>query len=118
MQVNNNLRAIEALDSTSPVDIQVGDCTVTGKLNAYFGDLSLLTKFYAGTPSALNSRVFKNNQAIIFDVPRATYRGGGNPAVSGKNTDVMVPLDYQASYDSVTGAHLLINRMEYLEATN
>lgn len=116
LNINNNLRQIEAVDSTSPVDIQMGECTVSGRLNAYFGSNSLLTKFYAGTPSAVNSRVYKNNQAIILDVPRATYRGGGNPAVTGKNTDVMIPLDYQASIDTVTNAHVLINRMEYVES--
>jgi Phage tail tube protein len=118
IQINNNLRAIDAIDSVSPVDIQFGDCTVTGKLMAYFGSLFLLNKFYAGTPTSLNSRIFKNSQAVIIDVPRATYRGGGSPAVSGKNTDVNLSLDYQASYDQLTGAHLTMNRMEYVESLN
>ena len=114
--INNNERQIEAVDQTSPQDIQLGENSVSGRINAYFGSNYLLAKFYAGTPSSINSRVYKNNQAIIWDVPRATYRGGGNPQVSGKNTDVMIPLDYTGSYDSLTGAQVLMNRMEYVES--
>jgi hypothetical protein len=77
--------------------------------------LDLYTKFQNGTPTSLSSIVTKNGQAIIFDVPRATYRGGGNPATTGKNTDVMIPLDYQASIDTVTNAHALAHRLEYFE---
>ncbi len=115
MSINNNLRGLEAVDSTSPVDIQFGECAVTGKLNAYFGDANLYNKFQNGTPSSLSSRVAKNGQATIFEVPRATYRGGGNPDVTGKNTDVMISLDYQASYDALTAAHVTLSRLEYVE---
>lgn len=116
LNINNNMRQIEAVDYTSPQDIQLGENSISGRLNAYFGSDALLTKFYAGTPSSLNSRIFKNNQAIIFDVPVATYRGGGNPQVTGKNTDVMIPLEYTASLDVLTNAQVLINRMEYVES--
>jgi hypothetical protein len=118
VNINNNLRQVEALDNQSPVDIREGEFTVTGRLNPYFGSNALLTKFYAGTPTSLNSRIFRSNQAVIFDVPRAVYRGGGNPSASGKNTDVMLPLDYQASLDTTLNAHLIINRAEYAEATS
>jgi hypothetical protein len=63
----------------------------------------------------LRSIVAKNGQAVIFDVPRATYRGGGNPATTGKNTDIMLSLDYQASIDTLTNAHALMHRLEYFE---
>lgn len=118
IQVNNNLRTLEAVDSTSPVDIQFGECTVTGKMSCYFGSQSLLDKFFAGTASSINARVYKNSQAVIFDVPRVIYRGDGNPVVTGKNTDVMLPFDFQASYDSVTGAQITMSRLEYVETTS
>lgn len=118
VQINNNTRVREAVDSVSPVDIQLGECTVTGKMSAYFGSQTLLDKFFQGTPSAINARVYKNNQGMVFDVPRATYRGDGNPVVTGKNTDVMLPFDFQASYDTLTGAHITLSRLEYVEATS
>lgn len=115
VNVNNNIRQIEALDQASPVDLEPGECQVTGRINAYFGNNALLTKFYAGTPTALNVSFQRDGQAVIFDVPRATYRGGGNPGPSAKNTDVMIPLDYQASFDPLFNAHLIISRFEYFE---
>lgn len=115
ININNNLRQLEAVDSQSPVDIQAGECTVTGRFTSYFGSSTVLAKFYSGAATALNARVNKDNQAVLFDVPRAVYRGGGNPGVQGKNQDVVLALDYQASLDTTMNALLLINRAEYYE---
>jgi hypothetical protein len=111
-QIANNQRTIESADQTAPVGVNSGDCTVTGKINTYFGSDSLLAKLYAGTATSINSRVTKTSQALIYSFPRVTYRGGA-PQAQGKNTDVMLPLDWQASYDSTTGAQIVINRLEY-----
>jgi hypothetical protein len=113
--VANNTRAIEAVDSTSPVAIVPGECKVTGKMSTYFGSDTELAAFYAGTTRPINCRVNKSNQALVFQVPRATYRGGGNPAATAKNTDVMADFDYQASFDAATNAHIVIDRIEYYE---
>jgi Phage tail tube protein len=113
--INNNLRTIESVDSTSPVAIREGECTVTGDMNTYFGSDTELAAFYAGTTRPINTRVAKANQAIIFQVPRATYKSGGNPSATAKNTDVMAKFSYQASVDTVTNAHIIIDRFEYYE---
>lgn len=115
MQISNNLRKIECVDDDAPVDLNEGEFSVTGRINGYFGSGAIYTKFLAGTPTALNSIVEKNSQAVIFDVPRATYRGG-SPAVTGKNTDVMLPLDWQASAETTYfNASYIVNRLEYVE---
>lgn len=113
--IENNLRTIESVDSTAPVAVREGECKVTGKMNTYFGSDTELAAFYAGTQRPINTRVAKNGQAVIFQVPRATYRGGGNPNATGKNTDVMADFDFQASYDTSTAAHIMIDRVEYFE---
>lgn len=113
--INNNLRTNESVDEASPVAVREGECTVTGTLNTYFGDNAMLAKFYAGTPSSLASRVDKNGQALIFAFPRVTYRGDGNPNATAKNTDVMLPLQWQASKDSLIGAHATLDRLPYFE---
>lgn len=113
--INNNLRTIEAVDSSSPVAVREGECTVTGKMSTYFGSDTELAAFYAGTTRPINCRVNKASQALVFQVPRATYRGGGNPSASAKNTDVMADFDFQASYDSTTAAHIIVDRLEYYE---
>lgn len=115
ISINNNNRALDAVDSQGPVAINMGECLVTGKFETYFGSLGELTKFYNNTATSINARVAKNSQALIFQVPRAQYRGGGNPAASGKNTDVMCSFDYQASEDSLTSAHVILDRVPYFE---
>jgi hypothetical protein len=113
--IDNNLRTIEAVDSTAPVAVREGECKVTGKMSTYFGSDTELAAFYNGTTRPINTRVAKNSQALIFAVPRATYRGGGNPSASAKNTDVMCDFDFQASIDTTTNAHIILDRLEYYE---
>jgi hypothetical protein len=114
-QINNNLRQIEAVDSQSPVGVREGECTVTGKIETYFGDNALLTKFYNGTATAINSRVTKNSQALIYQIPRAVIRTDANPQATAKNTDVMLNASWQASIDTDTNAHVMCDRIPYYE---
>lgn len=113
VSINNNLRTLESIDETSPVAVAEGECTVSGTINTYFGSKDVLEKFYNGTVTSLNSRIAKNNQAIIVQIPRATLRGGGTPQVTGKNTDTMASFEFSGSYDSETGASIVMDRMEY-----
>lgn len=113
--INNNLRTNESVDEASPVAVREGECTVTGTINTYFGDNSLLTKFYAGTASSLASRVDKGGQALVFAFPRVTYRSEGNPNATGKNTDVMLSLSWAASKDALIGCHASLDRLPYFE---
>ena len=114
-KINNNLRQVDDVGSTSPVAVREGECTVTTKTDTYFGDDTLLTKYYNGTATSLNSRVQKNSQAVIFTFPRVTYRGGGNPNAGSKNADVMLPLEGQASVDTTTSSHVSCDRFDYYE---
>ncbi|MEY9744314.1 hypothetical protein ABIF65_003688 [Bradyrhizobium japonicum] len=115
LQINNNLRSRDAVDSDAPVDIADGECTVTGKLTTYFGSKDEVEAFYNGTPRAINTRVTKNGQTLFFQIPRAVYRGGGNPQATAKNTDVMADFDWQASQDVATNAHVILDRLPYVE---
>lgn len=113
--INNNLRTNESIDESSPVAVRDGECTVTGRVNTYFGDDVLLSKFYSGDPTSLVCRTQRNSQAIIWTFPRATYRADGNPQASQKNTDVMLPLGFQSSKDTLTSAHVTLDRVPYYE---
>jgi len=115
LSIKNNLRQRDCLNSGTPVSIVNGACDVTGSYSGYFGDLTLMNKFLAGTLTSISAAILKNNQAVVFDVPAATYNGGATPQVSGENTDVMQELQFMASYDAMTGAQIQINRFEYLE---
>lgn len=113
--VNNNLRVNTAVGSLGGVDIGSGECAVGVSLETYFGSSAMLAKLLSGDPSNLNLRIAKGSRAIVFGVPRLTFTDG-SPSAGAKNQDVMVPLSSMASYDSTTGAHILIDRLEYWEA--
>lgn len=115
VQIDNNLRALDAVDSDAPVAINDGECGVTGKMTTYFGSAAEVQAFYDGTPRPINARVAKNGQALIYQIPRATYRSGGNPSASAKNTDVMADFNYEGSKDTLTNAHVLLDRVPYFE---
>lgn len=117
LSVQNNLRAKGAIrgdGNVGPVDIGKGKFNVSVTAETYFGSNALLTKLFAGTPTNINARIAKNGQALIFGVPRITF-GEGSPNASGEDQDVMLSLTATASRDSLTDAHLLLDRLEYFE---
>ncbi len=115
LKINNNQRPIEDVTASAPQGILDGECTVDGTLETYFGSRSILTRFFAGTVTSLNSRVQKDSQAVVFQIPRATLNGGGRPNATGKNTDVMQQFTFSASKDTDTSAHVVIDRLPYYE---
>lgn len=116
LNFSNNLRTVEAIDSTSPVAVNPGQFEATGTIETYFGDNTILSKFYNGVQTAINTRVAKNSQAVIFQLPRVTLTGKGSPNASGKNQDIMTAFDYTSSVDTaLTGVAAQLERFEYFE---
>lgn len=113
--IDNGLRSLAALDSQSPVAVNEGECSVTGNISTYFGSNSLLAKRYLGTITNVNARVTKDSQALVFQFPRVTFRGGGDPNATGKNTDIELGMDFTASMDTLTSSHVLLDRLPYIE---
>ncbi|BAI71472.1 hypothetical protein AZL_020410 [Azospirillum sp. B510] len=116
--IANNLRAIDAAAdgedfAPASVDVVDGSCDVTVELDTHFGNADLLAKVSQATPTAINTRLQKGTQALVWDAPRLIPKEG-DPNVSGKNTDVMLPVKLTASKDAVTGAQLIVNRFEFV----
>jgi len=119
INLNNNSTMVESIDAQAAQGITGHSVEVTGTLNDYFGDNTLLTKYFAGTATSLACYVYNSavNQAILFHVPRIIYAGDGNPNASGRNVDVMLPLSFTASKDeTVTNAMIWFQRFAYVEA--
>lgn len=115
--VNNNARNKDALrddDKLGPVGINLGDCQVTLQMDTYFGSPVQYQAYLAGTPTNVACVLRKNGQATIFALPRVT-RTDGAPSAGGKNQDVMLPFQAQATRDPLTGAHIILDRLEYYE---
>lgn len=117
LTINNNQTLTNSIDSGDAVDVVGHECTVTGTMETYFGDDTLLAKYYAGTPTALNCAIAKGVQMLVLDLPRVIYNANGSPNAAGKNQDVTLPLGFRASKDeSLTNALITLNRFEYYEA--
>lgn len=114
LSITNNLRMIDAVDSTTAVDIGSGSQDVTAQVETYFGDNALLTKVLAMTPTNLNWRLTKGTQALVFGLPRVTPMSG-TPNATGRNQDAMISLALQASKDTTTGYQLMLDRIEYFD---
>ena len=107
--VNNNLRALDGIGSRGPLDINQGSMMIEGTMEAYFEDLALLNKFYNHTASSFSMRLTDaGGKVMIVTFPRLYY-SEGNPPASGINTDVMLPMKFQAIYDSVTACQIQVD---------
>jgi hypothetical protein len=114
VDVANNLRPITAVGSVGAVSIGAGEVGVTGSLETYFGDNTLVAAQFAGTIGAIAARATANNQAVCWTLPRVIF-GEGSPNAGGKNQDVVLPLTFTASADSTTSSEFDIQRLEYFE---
>jgi Phage tail tube protein len=86
--LNNNLARQTAVGTLGAVGTRDGELALSGTLNAYFGDLSLLNKVLNDTVTSLmfrSGRSDGNRESILIDVPQAKLEG--TAPVSGKNAD-------------------------------
>lgn len=110
-EIQNNLRARPAVGVLGASSIGVGRVQVSGTFNTYFNSNAEYTKFINATATSLAFNVVDgagNQYQILF--PRIRYTGG-NPNASGVDTDVVLPLEFTAFRDSVTGATVRITRV-------
>lgn len=110
LSIANNLRAQPILASLTPDGIGYGRFNVTGTLEAYFADATLLTKYLNNTQSSLRvSLTDTAGNAYVIDLPAIRYTDGETP-VDGNDQDVTVRLPFQAILDTTTSKTLRISR--------
>ena len=111
IDLQNNLREIDAVGTLGLVDVGVGKLGLTGKMSTYFGSSALYQKYLSGTETSLVLRLQKDGQAIVITLPRVKFEKGTVTA-QGENQDVMAELDFRALRDSLTDATVQIDRLE------
>jgi hypothetical protein len=108
LNINNNLRFNDAIGNLYPDAIGMGECVISGTVVVYFKDNALLTKFQNHTASALTFDMIYDNAGTPtgyhVNLPKVQY-SDGNADVSGKNSDLMQTLNFQAIADP--GAFLM-----------
>lgn len=114
--VNNNIRAQQAIGSVGAVGTGNGEFTVTGTLECYFGDKSIYDKVLNNTLTSFDMRVGRtdgNRESILFDFPSIKLASGA-PSVSGKNSDVMISAAFTAIMDATKLYTMSAARFWYL----
>lgn len=119
INLSNNLRPRDAVGVLGPASIGTGRCNVTGSLNTYFGDETYYNKLINSTLTSLTLafRDQENSKGELWDMPRVKYSSGA-PDVSGIDTDIFAPLEFQALGDP-TGSipyTVQVNVFDYLPA--
>lgn len=115
LDLNNNLARQTAIGTLGAVGTRNGEIQMSGTLNAYFGDVSLLNKVLNDTPTSIMLRVGRsdgNRESILFDVPQCKLEG--TAPVTGKNADRMFNGKYDAYMHPVMGFTLSAGRYWYL----
>jgi hypothetical protein len=113
--INNNLGEQKAVNSIYPVGVRNGEISVSGNLNAYFGDISLLSKVLSDTDTSLMFRAGRtdgNRESILIDIPAAKL--SGTSPVEAKNQDRMFTGTYAAKMHATLGYTITAQRYWYL----
>jgi hypothetical protein len=111
LDVDNALRAQEAIGTLGAVGIGSGTLSVSGTMEVYLADGTLYDKFVANTASSISwSAVDGSGNGYVFTLPKIKYSDakvtGGN-----LNSDAMLSIPFTALMDPVTGKTIIIDRV-------
>lgn len=98
LNFTNNPRRIDSISNEHSVGINYGDLEITGSMTVYFENETLYNKFKSHTASSL---VIKNTDddglAEYLTLTRLEFEGDLDPEITGKNTEVMLPLGFRVT---------------------
>lgn len=109
LNVDNNLRPIEAIGEVSPVNQAYGRVRITGTIEQYFDDIAMLSALLNNTAIGLDWTYSDGSNTLKFDMNTLKFTEGV-PANQGVDTDVMLPLQFEALYDSGDQSSIVVTR--------
>jgi hypothetical protein len=110
LEISNNVRGKDACGNSGNFDIGLGQFQLKGSMNAYFRDNGLLTRIKDHTSFSFEFYVEDASGNRLYFYAPHTKLMGGNPGITGVNTDVMLDASFESSYGgNATGATLIID---------
>lgn len=117
--IANNLRGNDEIGRKDFGEIGVGECAVSGKFDAYFRTRALFTDFMDHTARSLSFEVSREAPGAVsgdvigyrVTIPKLRF-GKGMPMAPGKNTDIMLPMEFDAEIDTVSGKTIKIEKLK------
>lgn len=120
--LNNNLRKQTAVANIGAVGVGLGKCDVSGSIQTYFGDTTVLNLLTADTSLGLKFQ-FQDNanitssgvgqHAFLIDLPKVKLSGGA-PDVSGVDADVTVEMPFIACMHGTLAYTIKIQQFHYI----
>lgn len=111
LQLNNNLRAQDAVGSLPHIGIALGRLDVTGTLNLYLEDASMYDKYLNAQAFSLSFNLLDSagNHPMTVTLPRIKFETGQTNA-GGRDQDVMLNANFRAIFDPVTSCTIQIDK--------
>lgn len=112
LELNNNLRAQDAIGTLGHIGIALGKCEVKGTLTAYFKDLVQYNKFLNNTNFALGFRCQDDaGNYYEFTMPKCKFETA-TIVSGGSDQDIMIEGSYRAIYDTTAQATIQCDRYD------
>lgn len=107
--LNANPRQLTAVGSKYPIGINLGSFDITGTVEAYFEDLTLLDKLINHSDSSLVMEIDSpEDDRTIITVSNLKF-STGFPVGAGLNQDVMIALDFIGKRDATSSAMVQVD---------
>jgi hypothetical protein len=111
LDITNNLRGQDAVGVLGYADIAVGTVAITGSVQFYFNDSTMMNKLINNTKTSLAFYIKDGaGNAYGFNLPSVKFSGGKVNA-AGLNQDTMVDLQFTAYMDATLGKTMILSRM-------
>jgi membrane carboxypeptidase/penicillin-binding protein PbpC len=110
LNLTNNLRPIEALGYTAPINQGYGRSLLTGTIEMYVQNLATFyDKLLNSTAVELEWQVDDDTNKYVFNLPKIKFQDG-DPMASGVDTDVMLTMNFTALYNTADASQIVITR--------
>src|SRR5574343_187389 len=110
LTIANGLRPRKIVGGVGPDSFGYGKCSVSGSCNMYFENQAAATKFLAFTETSLAFVLqAAAGTTYLIEIPKINFTAGPRVA-SGENTDIMLPLTFDAKRDPTLDATIRIVR--------
>lgn len=109
LNLSNTMRAQEGIGTAGPTNQNSGRSMLTGSVEVYFDEITLYEALINSTSVAIVLTITQGSKAYSFSLPKVKFNDGV-PAVSGVDTDLMLPLNFTALLDTTSGTQMSITR--------
>lgn len=110
LKLTNNLRPQRAIGSLANVGIALGKLDLSGSVEIYFNDKTVLDRYLAGTAFSMSWTLQASDQSTLkFTLPNCKFESG-QVVSGGEDQDIMFSGNFRALRDSTTSCMIQLDR--------